>query len=58
MKNILYKKKWNTGTLQVHVEPPPTPLIKINNYEKSEKDCDKIKLCRILISGVGGGSTN
>ena len=38
MKSISHKNKWNMGTLQVYVEPPPIPLIKIKNDEKSDKD--------------------
>ena len=34
------------GTVQVHVEPPPIPLIKSNNDEKMDKDCVKLKLHR------------
>ena len=36
------------GTVQVHVETPPIPLIKINNYDKSDKYFVKIKSCRYL----------
>ena len=31
------------GTVQVHVEPPPIPLIKINNDDKSDKYFVNIK---------------
>ena len=34
MKNVSHKKKWNVGLVQVHMEPPPIPLIKINHYDK------------------------
>ena len=34
----------------MHVEPPLIPLIKSNNYEKSDKDFVKIKFCRDLMS--------
>ena len=37
MKNVSHKNQWNTGTVQVHVEPPPIPLIKSNNDDKSDK---------------------
>ena len=46
MDNISHKKKWNTGTLQVHVEPPVIPLINSKNDDKSYKDFVKIKLRR------------
>ena len=46
MKNIFHKKKWNVGTVQVHVDPPLIPLIKSKNNEKLDKDCVKIKLRR------------
>ena len=36
--------------MQVHVEPPPTPLIKSKHGDKSDKDFVKLKLCRYLIS--------
>ena len=38
MKNVFHKNKWNTGTVQVHVDPSPVPLIKNKNYEKLNKD--------------------
>ena len=46
MKNIPHKKRINTGTIQVHMDPPPIPLIKSNNDDKSDKDSIKIKLRR------------
>ena len=46
MKNVFHKKKWNSGTVQVHVDPHPVPLIKINNNDKSDKYFVKIKLHR------------
>ena len=49
-KNILNEKNFNQGTLQVHLDPPPTPLIKCNKYEKSDKDCAEIKLIRYPMS--------
>ena len=27
-KKILYKKFWLSGSVQIHVESPPTPLVK------------------------------
>ena len=37
MKNVSHKKKWNAGTVQVHMEPPPIPLINSKNDDKSDK---------------------
>ena len=36
---------WNAGKVQVNMEPPPIPLIKIKNDEKLDKHFVKIKLC-------------
>ena len=46
MKNVLHKNNLNLGIVQVHVEPPPIPLIKSKNDEKSDKYCAEIKLRR------------
>ena len=46
MKNISHKKKWNAGTVQVHVDPPSIPIIKINNDDKLDVGSVKIKLRR------------
>ena len=46
MKNLLHKNKWNTGVVQVRVDPPPTPLMKIKYNDKSEKYFVKLKLRR------------
>ena len=46
MQNIYHKKMWNAGLVQLHVEPPPTPLIKSKHDDKSEKDFVKVKLHR------------
>ena len=43
MENISHKNKWNIGTVQVHVYPPPIPLIKNRKDEKSDRDSVKIK---------------
>ena len=40
----------NQGTVQVHIDSPPMTLIKIKNDEKSDKDCVKIKFCRVPTS--------
>ena len=46
----MHKKNWNTGVVQVHVEPLPIPLIKRKHDDKSDKDFVKIKLRRYLTS--------
>ena len=46
MNNVSHNNDWNLGTVQVHEDPPPIPLIKINNDEKLDKGCVKIKLLR------------
>ena len=46
MNIISHKNKWNMGTVQVHVDPTPIPLIKINNKEKSDKYFVNIQFCR------------
>ena len=46
INNVLYKKIWRTGSVKIHVEPLPIPLIKSKNYMKAEKYCVKIKLRR------------
>ena len=38
MKNVYHYKIWFTGAVQIHMEPPPILLIKINNDAKVEKD--------------------
>ena len=42
MKNISYHKNLNQNAVQVYVEPPPIPLIKINNGEILDKYCVKL----------------
>ena len=37
---------WNAGEIQVHLEPPPIPLIESKNNDKSEIDCVKIEFRR------------
>ena len=49
MKNILYKKWWNSGTKPEHVEHPPIALIKETyntcNALRNEKTCSvKVRL--------------
>ena len=36
MKNVSIEKKWNAGLVQLHVEPPPTPMIKSKHNDKSD----------------------
>ena len=50
MKNISHKKKWNSSVVQMHVEPPPTPLIKSKHDDNLDKDLGKLKLRRDLTS--------
>ena len=50
MKNISHKKKWDAGTVKVHVEQPLISLIKSKNDQKSDKYCVKIKFCRYPMS--------
>ena len=50
MKNVSHKKRCNTVTIQVNMELPPTPLIKIKNYEKLDKYFVKIKFCSDMTS--------
>ena len=44
MNNVSNNKKWNEGTVQVHVEPYLIPPIKHKNDEKSDKYFVTIKL--------------
>ena len=44
MKIVSDKKRWNAGAVQVHMEPPLTPMIKSNNNEILDKDFVNIKL--------------
>ena len=53
MKNVMYKKIWRNGAVQLHVEPPPIPLIIIKYYAKSEKDCIKLNCVGILRQKIG-----
>ena len=46
MKNIVHKKKWNSGTVQGNMYPPLIPLIKSKKNEKFDKYFDKIKFHR------------
>ena len=50
MDNFSHKKTRNAGVMQVNVDPPPTPLIKINHTDKSDKDFIKLKLHAYLTS--------
>ena len=46
MKNVYHTNECNSVVLQVHVEPPPTPLIEINHNYKSEKYFVQMELHR------------
>ena len=50
MKNCSHKKNWNLVTVQVHMGPPPFPLIKSKNNDKLNEDCVKINLSRDMTS--------
>ena len=44
MGNISHKKTLNSDVTQVHVEPPPNPLINSKHENKLDKDFVKLKL--------------
>ena len=46
MQNVCQKKAWNVGVVQVHVEPPPTPLIKSKHDDKLDNFFVKLKFYR------------
>ena len=46
MNNASHKNTWNWGMTQIHVEPPPNPLIKSKHANKSDRDLVKLKFCR------------
>ena len=46
MNKVSHKNKWNSVTVQVHVEPPLIQLIKSKNDEKLNEYSVKIKLRR------------
>ena len=46
MKNFSHKNSFNSGILQVHVEPLSIPLIKGEYYGKSDKDSVQLKFRR------------
>ena len=50
MKSVFHNKKWKSGALQLHVDPPPTPLLKSNHDDNSDKDFVNLKFCRDLRS--------
>ena len=50
MKNVSHKKTWNAGVTQVHLDPPPTPLMKSKQDDKSDNDCIKLKSRRDMLS--------
>ena len=46
MRNVSHKKTWNTELVQLHVDPPPTPLIKSKHNDNPDNDFVKIGLRR------------
>ena len=38
MKNVLHKKSWRTGAVQIHMKPPPVTIIKSKNDMQAGKD--------------------
>ena len=50
MKNVSHKKTLNAGVAQVHMEPPPFPMIRSKHNHKLDKDFIKLKLSRDLMS--------
>ena len=50
VKKILHKNSWCAVTVQIHVDPHLTPLIKIKFDPKTERDYVKIKFLRKSIS--------
>ena len=46
MDKFSNKKKCNTGEVQLHLDTPPIPLIKMKYNDNSDKDFAKIKLSR------------
>ena len=46
MKKVWHKNNCNRGEVQLHMEPPPIPLIKSKNNDKYNKNSVKIKLHR------------
>ena len=50
MNNFFHTEKWKTGVVQLHLDPPPTPLIKMKHNDKADKDFVKIKFRRYLMS--------
>ena len=50
MDNVSHQTNCNQGKVQVHVYPPPMPLIKGKNNEKMDKGFVKTKLNRYPMS--------
>ena len=46
MKNVFHNKNWNRNSVQVHVDPPPIPLIKGKKDEIKDTYFVKVKLRR------------
>ena len=45
-KKASHRKKCTAATVEQHVDPPLTPLIKSLHGDKLDKDCDKLTLRR------------
>ena len=46
MKNVTRNKNWKSGTVKVHIKPPPISLININKNDRYNKYFVKNKLFR------------
>ena len=54
MNNGLHRNKRIVVVAEQHLDPPHTPLVKINRDDKSDKDFVKLKLNRDPTSGKSG----
>ena len=50
MNDVFQKKRWKARIAQLHVDPPPTLLIKIKHGDKPDKDFVNIKFLRYQTS--------
>ena len=50
MKNVFNYNSCNSGTVQLHMETPPIPLIKIKIDEKLDNFFVRVKFCRYPMS--------
>ena len=53
MKKASHKKVWIQGALKMHMDPPPIPLLKMNNNAKLDKDSVKLNCIGILRQKFG-----